>query len=322
MNDIIPKNLQIADEFKGMGGQLGQGIASAFTSIGYKRQVWSLKQSGEAPKLFLHEVDGSMAPLPYLDCVILAENHKTSKVYFGGVYSDDAAAAPMCQSADGIKPDPGVPERQNPNCGDCRHNQWGSALNGGRGKACQDHRRLAIVLMPYMTKDMLEKPIEDPIFLKIPPGSLGSYKTYGDMLMSRGIPPFSVITRITFTPGKQFEMAFVVKQALTGKEAPRIKELVKDPLVNQIIGVTPVIREALPDIPAEGEPVQIIPPTRKGRSPGSPNKPKMVEPQQLEAFAEAEVAGEPQAAVAQDDDELDEAVKKIQQKKMQQMMPK
>jgi len=302
----VPKGLKIADSFKGMGGQLGEGLASAFISIGYKRQVWSLKMGGEAPKLFLHDVQGTPSPLPYLDCVILKENPRTSKVYFGGVYSEDSTSPPLCQSVDGIRPDPGVPDRQNPTCHNCKHNQWGSAGNGSRGMACQNHRRLAVLLMPYMTEGMLAKPLEEPVFFKVPPNSLKIYKKYGEELRDENIPPYAVITRVTWNSSKQAEMKFEVKGVLTDKEQPRIKELLESSQVKQITGTAAEIREILPEI----------------------EEPKQIQAKTIELDAEEEEAPPAKAdnvtalekTVLEKDAAIDEGVALAMQRKMKNLL--
>lgn len=224
---------------------LGQSVSSGFTWIGVKNKVWNLHHEGET-HIFMRD-DGT--PSSFIDVVVLAENPHQSKLYYIGVYQEGANQPPDCASIDGIKPDPGVPSPQNKVCGTCRHNAFGTAPNGGRGKACQDHIRTAVLLLPYMTKKIMGgKPLIAPVFLKIPPDSLKSWKAYGESLQHRGAPPEAVITRISFAPDKLFRMVFTMQQALTDAEAPVILPLLEDRQTLSIIGNFAAPVPALPPV--------------------------------------------------------------------------
>jgi hypothetical protein len=344
MNDQT--KIVVANSFRHLAVKnLGEGIASGFSSIGYKGKTWSLKQSGEDPKFF---ADERGMPYPYFDCIILAMHEKTSKMFYTpGTYNEDSAGAPICTSLDGDKPDAGVPEPQSSSCGICKNNVWGSAANGGRGKACQDHRKMAVLIMPYMTKHVLEKPLVEPVYFKVPPASLKPLKIYGDSLVHRGIPHESIITRITFVPGKQFEMKFELKEALTDAEAPVVLRLVDDPQTRSIIGTTGAAiyeeDDAPPAIsktekPADHGLLQAFgeqqPPTEQSspnqvvpikRGPGRPRKPAAPAPAAAPAQEQPVDGGgegdEPQLPW-EADDELEGAVAKALQQKMGGMLPK
>jgi hypothetical protein len=340
MNDQT--KIVVANSFKHLAVKnLGEGIASGFNSIGYKGKTWSLKQSGEDIKFF---VDEKGVPYPYFDCVILAMHDKTSKMFYTpGTYNEDSAGAPICTSLNGDKPDAGVPEPQSPSCGTCKNNVWGSAANGGRGKACQDHRKLAVLIMPYMTKHILEKPLLEPVYFKVPPASLKPLKIYGDSLVHRGVPHEAVITRVTFVPGKQFEMKFDLKQPLTDAEAPVVLPLVDDPQTKNIIGITGAAiyeeEDALPAVTKvedsgllqafgrkqEPELVNQVVPIKRG--PGRPRKTAAPTPAQEQPVENTGDGGlvegdEPQLPWSEADDDLDSAVAKALQQKMGGMLPK
>jgi hypothetical protein len=339
MNDQT--KITVADGFKNRAiKNLGEGISGGFNSIGYKGKTWSLKQSGEDIKFF---VDEKGVPYPYFDCVILAYHEKISRMFYTpGTYNEDSAGAPICTSLNGDKPDAGVPEPQATACGICKNSQWGSAANGGRGQACQQHRKLAVLIMPDMTKHVLEKPLLEPVYFKVPPASLKSFKIYGESLVHRGLPHESVITRITFVPGKQFEMKFDLKQPLTDAEAPFVCKLADSPQTASIIGTTGAVFEEEEDAPPvitkveqpadsgllqafgqkqEPEPNNQVVPIKRG--PGRPRKTAApIQEQPVETASNGGdgglVEGEPQEA----DDDLDDAVAKALQQKMGGMLPK
>lgn len=291
-----PNKIVIADAFKHLPvGGLGQGIMSGFNWIGTKDKVFSLHYQGEK-KPFLRPDDGT--PSPYLDVVILAENPNTSKIYYENMYTQNSASPPDCASVNGKEPDAGVPKPQSKVCGTCKWDRFNSAPNGGRGKACQDHKRVAVLILPYMTKNMLAKPLIEPVFLKIPPDSLRPWKAYDESLTNRGAPYASVITRISWTPGKQHQFTFTMKQPLTNKEAEVVLPLLQDPQTLNLIGSGMVAeRNTAPALPepeetglleafapetevADNAQEVISPPTKPkgpGRPKGSINKPKLVE---------------------------------------------
>lgn len=343
MNDRIA----VADAFKhlGVGRPLGEGIStSGFSWLSLKSKTWTLHHQGET-RMFVREDDGT--PLPYLDAVIVGVNPGISKMFYAGPYNEGSAAPPDCASADGVKPDPGVPAQQNPLCATCRHNAWGSATNG-KGKACQDHKKIAVLLMPYLTKKLFDgQPMLTPVYLKVPPDSLKNWKSYGDTLQHRGAHWASVITRIGFAPDRLFQLTFAFHKALTNAEAPVVIPLLEDPQTLNLIGTGPGGGAALPYIPEVPEPedtglleafgkappAPTVPPTavsRRGRPPGSPNKPKAPEPRAVATRApepepkpeQASNGGASTWDAPPEDADLDDRVKNALKGKISGMMPK
>ena len=346
MNDII----KVASAFKHLAPQsLGQGVGGGFSLIGYKGKVWSLRHNGET-YYFTRDDDGT--PLPYIDVVILGENPNVSKTYYPqGTYTEDAANPPTCSSLNQDVPDPGVPIPQSQTCGTCKRNVWTTLQTGNKGQECKDSKRLAVLLMPAMTAKMLDEPLLSPVFLKVPGGSLRPLKMYGDSLTHQGAHPASVVTRITFVRDKQFEMKFEVKQPLTNDEAPVILPLLDDPQTINIMGTRPAIREVQEVLPpkreerietgilgafGKGASAQTateqgtVPTVRRGRPPGSVNKPKPAVPlnpaPEVPEHAVVEDNGAPgvpeQASLPWDesDGELDSTLQKVIDAKVQGML--
>lgn len=245
---ILFKGQKVAPAFAHLNSSrsLGTGIvAGGFPMVNYRGKVWSLRVQGNSYP-FVRDDDGS--PLTYLDVIIVGTSDYVSKVYYPpGEWDEDSSGPPVCASVKGDVPDPGVPEPQSKTCGMCPNNAWATQPNGKRGKACQDHKRLAVLLMPKVTAKLLGSPLTEPAYLKVPPGSLVPLKRYGDQLAHQGFPPAAVITRISFAPPpKLFEMAFEGKQVLTDKEAPLVLPLIDDPRTLRITGETPEIHEVKP----------------------------------------------------------------------------
>jgi hypothetical protein len=243
MTDTSKTN-KVATAFRHLDPRKGlaDGIAPSFPSIRYKGKFWNLMYGGTAYP-FKRDDDGT--PLSYIDGVIVGVNPHVSRSYFGGVWSEESASPPICYAVDGEVPDPGVPDRQSPSCGICPRNEWFTKADGGRAKECQEHKRMSLLLMPAMTKKMLGAPLMEPVHLKIPPGSFRSLKRYSDALQNENTPYAAVVTRVSFTPNKQFEMAFELVQYLSNKEAEVVLPLMDNLQTRTILGLVPDVRAAI-----------------------------------------------------------------------------
>jgi hypothetical protein len=322
--------IQVANLFRHLNPnqRLAEGVSGGFSRIGMKGKVWTLLHQGNTHRFI--QADGQ--PLSYLDVVFVGINPHTSKLYYEGSYRDDTANPPDCASLKGDVPDPHVPKPQSKTCALCRNNVW--KPNRG-GKDCQDHKRAAVLLLPYMKMTpALDAPLEEPVFLKIPPASLRSLKSYSDSLQHRGAHFASVITRITFAPDKLFQMDFSYKQPLTDKEAPLVLPLLEDPQTQFLIGSLPEIQE-LPSLPPEqpqetgltallgreGDSQNDIVPLKRG--PGRPKKvaaESVSPPPQEEAPAAEAAEGGGDTPWDESDSDLDADVSRLMSQKVSDMM--
>jgi hypothetical protein len=319
--------IQVADAFKHLdpNQKLAENISAGFSRVVFKGKTWALMHQG-TKHLFVRKDDGT--PLPYLDVIFIGVNPQNSKMYYEGTYVEDSQEAPDCTSVDGSVPDPGCPSPQAQSCAICPHNQW---LPNRQGKECQDHRRVAILLLPTMaTMPPLEAPLLEGVFFKVPPASLKTFKSYSDQLNHRGAHFASVITRISFDPNKQFQMNFTFLQPLTNAEAPLVLPMLEDPQVRELIGTAPRVQMlAKPEPKRDDGPVdtgllgafaaaggavkdgEIQPPKRQQR------RPKLVEavaePQQHDSDGGE---GDPEES----DPNLDDAVKNALGKKLSDML--
>jgi len=99
---------------------------------------------------------------------------------------------PRCWSPDGKVPAPDVEEPVAAECKVCPYNQFGSAGEGRRGKACKNLRRMVLLMLD----DSDEVPVGVPIRLTLPPTSLKYYAKYMSKLTARSISPLAVVTKI------------------------------------------------------------------------------------------------------------------------------
>jgi hypothetical protein len=237
--------IQVAEKFRHLNPHhnLSDSIRGGdFHSIRMKGKIWKLQSGGELYSFI--QADGH--PLPYLDVVIVGihPGPGNSRVYYPGAYQEDSNNPPTCASLGGEVPDPGVPIQQHKTCAGCPHDQW--KPNRG-GKDCKEHKRIAVVLLPYMkTKPPLDASLTTPpppVFFKVPPASLKVWKAYTDELQARGAPFAAVITRVTFNPDKQFEMTFNYLKSLTDADADLILPLLDAAATKNILGSMPEYKQ-------------------------------------------------------------------------------
>lgn len=110
---------------------------------------------------------------------VILYNHAANS-YYREKYSG-GSNPPDCGSFDG-KIGVGSPGGD---CKSCPYNKFGSGE--GRSKACKNRRMLYI----------LQENEFFPVVLSLPPGSVGSYTNYVKHLVSRGLRPNAVVTKIT-----------------------------------------------------------------------------------------------------------------------------
>jgi len=249
---------------------LDEGITGGgFNSLMYGRKNWAIKYQRQLYQILLE--DGKTSA-PTVDVIIVGVAPFISKIYFppwtGAV---GQPRLPICKSLKGDVPDQDASIKQATSCGICPHNEWSN-----KRKECQDHKRLAVLLMPKLTARVLGAPLTEPVFLKIPPGSFKVLKQYSDTLKHAGHPYFGVVTQLGFAPEQQFQLTFTAIQTLENNEAPLVLPLLKDSLTQRITGNEPAIREVRPQIEV---------------------KPSRIETGLREAFSAPQAAPQPRPAV-------------------------
>jgi hypothetical protein len=240
MNALVTQQMgALSTRFGGLPAQndLGAGISGGFGHIGYKGKVWSIRHRGETINLMRPDNDG---PLNSIEVVIIRAPQNLSKVYYINGYVEGSNAKPDCFSSNGVTPDPTVQAnmRQAPTCAQCKWNVFGSkpprqdGTPSGKGKACADSKRLAVV--PLL--DIDNERFGGPLLLRVPAGSLQDLAQYGDKMGSYGYPYYAIGTRISFKVDDPFP-SFVFKEvrALSDDEADKVLALRDDPRVVRIL---------------------------------------------------------------------------------------
>jgi hypothetical protein len=167
--------------------------------------------------------DGEAVKGNSMVCIILGSIHEN--VYYTGAYDPEVRQGPKCYAFGHdekiLKPHEKVFEagnEENAECTGCPQNEWGSALKG-KGKACRNTRRLAIIVAGTLTKSGDYELFEDTEhfetttlgFMKLPVTSTKGFASY--VKSAAGVlrrPPYALITKVSVTPDTdtQFKVNF------------------------------------------------------------------------------------------------------------------
>ena len=137
----LPAHLRTADAFAEMS-TLGAAFESrAFARVSTENNTFSLVGI-DGERMTVNQIDQGAV---FLDIVFIKWAPHITKTWYDGAYTAGSEASPACFSMDGLKPDASSTMPQSSACASCPKNAFGSAANG-KGKACSDGQRTAIVL--------------------------------------------------------------------------------------------------------------------------------------------------------------------------------
>lgn len=171
------------------------------------------------------QFDGN--PLPGNQACVIIVDAILENVYYEGAYDPDTPQAPTCFAFDRDEAEMSPPEtvdktpefeRQSPQCKGCPQNEFGTA-NVGRGKACRNTRRLALIpagsydqkgnLTLFGDPDHFSK---TPLaYMKLPVTSVKGYATFVKQVAGTlRRPPHGIITHLSVVPDvkTQFKVVF------------------------------------------------------------------------------------------------------------------
>jgi len=151
----------------------------------------------------------SDTPVPgnEMDCIVVAaisENTWYKDRYDPNVRSNPACYALGEGKAENLVPYKESEDVQATSCGVCEKFEWGSDPNGGRGKACKERRRLALIPADGAS---------EMVILSIPPTSLKAWSNHVSRVVAlTGMSTAAVVTRIKVVPDakNQFMVTFDV----------------------------------------------------------------------------------------------------------------
>jgi hypothetical protein len=165
------------------------------------------------------------APLPNNQMAVIQVDSIFENVFYEGEFDPSTPTAPTCfafaNEEGDLKPHPSVVEAgqaQHDTCKGCPMNEWGTA-DKGRGKACRNTRRLALIPAGDLTAEGVFKPHSDPEqiekgplgFMKLPVTSVKGYAAYVKQIAGAlRRPPHGIFTKVKVVPDQksQFKVTF------------------------------------------------------------------------------------------------------------------
>jgi hypothetical protein len=157
---------------------------------------------------------------------MIAINSVFENQWYKEKYNPDNPASPSCYAIaeldDDLKPHPDAEAPQAATCAECPKNAWGSDPGGGRGKACKNVRRIAMIA----ASDLEHVAKAEVAVAKLPVTSVGNWSTYANQIASvLKLPPLAVITEMSVVPNNKtiFQVEFSLVDKIT--DGPIIQAL-------------------------------------------------------------------------------------------------
>lgn len=160
-------------------------------------------------------------PVPGNKLLAVAIDYLFENAWYPGRYNPAKATSPVCY-AFGRKDSEMAPyseceQPQHSVCDGCPKNEWGSDPDGGRGKACKNSRRIAL-----LHADSLKSPEEimeaAVAFCKLPVTSVKNWSTFANQCATvLKMPPFAVVAEVSVVPDakSQFQVLFKAQQVIS-----------------------------------------------------------------------------------------------------------
>ena len=138
--------------------------------------------------------------------------HTFENAMYEGKFDPDNPSSPVCfaigDDYDELKPHELSTKPQHEQCAGCPNNEFGSA-DTGRGKACRNVRRLALIAEDAIEGDLENTEVH---YLRTPVTSSANWDGYvNDAADKLGLPPFALVTEITLAPDPQVQMIMTFK---------------------------------------------------------------------------------------------------------------
>lgn len=152
---------------------------------------------------------GQPAPNNKVEVVVLDSIFENA--YYEGRFNPNDPSPPTCfafaEKDEELAPHESVESPQNTQCAGCKWNEWKSDPDGGKGKACKNSRRIAVMT----ANDLVNVDKADVALARIPVTSVKNWSTYANQIANTlKIPPLGVVTELSVAPHptSQFQVNF------------------------------------------------------------------------------------------------------------------
>lgn len=185
-------------------------MSTALTSLKeqLKKELKTLDKSVPAPSGNTISTNGKLFKLPNgqtspgpFQCVILDWRNFNRYYPPGNEYNPQNPKPPACfainQMLEDLAPHEKAGSPQSDDCASCKHNQWGSDPRGGRGKACEN--RVKIALVPADADENSEVYV-----LSVSPTAVKHWANYVNGLRAVDRHPIEVVTTLSFDPNAAY----------------------------------------------------------------------------------------------------------------------
>lgn len=273
-----------------------------FRRLSTDKDVWSLVDTSGVSMPLEVEFQGSMIAAPYIDVVICEASWFTSRTYYGANYDPDTPTPPVCGSTDGIQPDArfGESRQAKPTPAgqylcqvNCAWDAWQTG-QGGRGKACKQHKILALLLPWELTNGEQGEPVQ----LRVPADSMKLWNMFVGQCEREGGSFDLALVRLRL---KDKNIVFERIDWLSRESILLVKKWQKDPFVDRVIYVgadvgtnedgSRFVRHPAPN-PVSTPPVNPIPAVaQQAPPPPMPTTERQAAAAQTDAMAAARAAG-------------------------------
>jgi len=159
---------------------------------------------------------GRPVPGNRMDVIVLATSYENT--YYPNAFDPNNVASPVCfaQSLKDVEMEPheNSAKPQSESCVECWAHAWGSDPKGGRGKACKQVRKLALI-PAYDEEGSIET--AEMATLRVPVMSVKNWSAYAsDRATLQGLPFYCFITEVSVRPDprSQFVVEFGMKNIL------------------------------------------------------------------------------------------------------------
>jgi len=161
---------------------------------------------------------GTPVPANKLSCIVIGTAFE--RTFYDGPFDPNKIKNPVCfaltTDGEGAAPHPNSLHPQHETCNGCPRDQWGSAGEGRRGKACKETRRLALIPADKLesAQDVLASELA---MAKVPVTSVRNWSNFVHKVGAMySVPFWAVVATIEVKPHikNQYEAVFEVAQQI------------------------------------------------------------------------------------------------------------
>jgi len=146
-------------------------------------------------------IGDQVMPGDKIECIVV--DYLLHNKYFNTPYNPKVQSSPGCyafaREEENMEPSDGAEDPQADHCAECPMNEWESAGNGGRGKACTNSRRLWV--LPASVVNGPDKVrVTDFLQCDMPATSIKNFSKFANDCAASGNAPFQFIVEMSVKP--------------------------------------------------------------------------------------------------------------------------